>query len=43
MISSFMSSVDRSVGLDVFETVVGSFKSMTRIMMSSGFWNYCNM
>ena len=45
MIGDFPSSVDSAAGLDVFKTVVGSFESLTRTMMYSGFWNshrmYC--
>ena len=45
MIGYFSSSPDSAVGLDMFKTVIVSFKYMTRMMMSSGFWNsiriYC--
>ena len=34
---------DISVRLDVFKTVVGSFKSLTKTMMYSGLCNYCRM
>ena len=37
MIRSFSSSVDGDVGFDVFKTVGGYFKSLTRMMMPSGF------
>ena len=40
MIVYFLSSVDSDVGPDVFKTVVGYFKSLTIMMISSGFWNY---
>ena len=45
MIGSFSSSTGSVVGLDVFKTILGHFKSLTRTMMSSGFCNtlgvYC--
>ena len=34
-----LSSVDSAVGLDLFKTVVASFKYPTRTMMPPGFWN----
>ena len=43
MIRSFLSSVDSDVGLNVFKIVAGYFKSLTRTMMSLGFWNYLMM
>ena len=43
MIGSFSSSADITVGLDVFKIVVGSFKSLTRTIVSSGFWNSIRM
>ena len=43
MIRSFLSSDDSAVGLDVFKTIVGSFKYLTRTIMSSGFWNFLRM
>ena len=39
MIRYFSSSADSAVGLDVFKTVVGSFKCLTIAMMSSGLCN----
>ena len=38
-----LSSFDIDVGIYVFKSVVGYFKSMTKMMTSSGFWNYCRM
>ena len=43
MIGSFLYSDDSAVGLDVFKTVVGSFKYLARTMISSEFWNYLRM
>ena len=40
MIGHFLSLVDITVGLDGLKKVVGSFKYLTRMMMSSGLWNY---
>ena len=45
MIGSFLNSADSDVGLDAFKIIVGYFKSLTKTMTSSGFWNtlriYC--
>ena len=43
MIGFFSSSVETDVGLDVFKTVVGSFRYLTIMMMFSGFCNYSIM
>ena len=43
MIGSFLSYVDGAVGLVVSITVIISFKSHTRTMMSSGLYNYRSM
>ena len=43
MIRYFSSSVDKGVGIDVFKTVVESFKYLPITMTSSGFWNFCRM
>ena len=43
MIGYFSSSDDSAVGIDVFKTVVGSFKSLTRMTISSGLWNSLRM
>ena len=43
MIGSFSSSDDSAMGLDVFKTVVRSFKYLTRTMMSSRFYNTLRM
>ena len=42
-IGSFLSYVDSAVGLVVSITVIISFKSHTRTMMSSGLYNYRSM
>ena len=43
MIGSFSSSAGSAVGLDVFKNILGHFKSLTRTMMSSGFYNTIGM
>ena len=43
MIGSFSSSVDIAVGIYVSKTFLGSFKSLTIMMMSSGLWNSSRM
>ena len=43
MIRSFSSSAGSAVGLDVFNTILGYFKSLTRTMMPSGFCNTLGM
>ena len=43
MIEYFSSSADSAVGLDVFKTIVGSFKYLTRTRIYSGFWNTIRM
>ena len=40
MIGYFLSSVGSTVVIDMFNTVVGYFKYLTRMMISSGFCNY---
>ena len=43
IIGYLSSSADSDVGLDVFKIIVGSFKYLTRTMMSSWFWNTLRM
>ena len=43
MIGFFLYSYNSDVGLDVFKTVVGFLKYLTRTMISSGFWNSLRM
>ena len=43
IIGYFLSSGGSDVGLDVFKTVIGSFKYLIITMMYSGSWNYHRM
>ena len=43
MIGSFSSSDYSAVGIDVFKTILGSFKYLTRTIMSSELWNTLSM
>ena len=43
MIRSFSSFAGSAVGLDVYKTILGHFKSLIRTMMSSGFCNTLGM
>ena len=43
MIEYLLSSTNSDVGIDVFRIDLGSFKSLTRTMLSSGLCNYPRM
>ena len=40
MIGYFSSSADNAVVLEVFKTIMGYFKSLTRMIVSSGLWRH---